>query len=190
MIGAGKAAASMARVVEGHWPAAKPFTGLVVIRYGHGIGPLKRIEVVEAVHPVPDAGGRSGGRKDSRARQRPGGRRPRPPPDLGRRLGPPVAARARNHACGQAGAQHGAAQERRRHPRDQLRPQASLGDQGGQARGRRRAGPGSIIDPDSLDGQGASRGSQRAPYSVSRPSQAAHRARLERPRPCGPHAGG
>ena len=53
MIGAGKAAASMARVVEGHWPAAKPLKGFVVTRYGHGIGPLKRLEVVKAAHPFP-----------------------------------------------------------------------------------------------------------------------------------------
>jgi hydroxypyruvate reductase len=47
VVGAGKAAASMARAVEAHWPANKPLAGLVVTRYGHGLGPLKRIEVVE-----------------------------------------------------------------------------------------------------------------------------------------------
>jgi len=58
VVGAGKAAASMARAVEAHWPADKPLSGLVVTRYGHGVGLLKRIEVVEAAHPVPDAAGR------------------------------------------------------------------------------------------------------------------------------------
>ncbi|HEY1779906.1 MAG TPA: glycerate kinase [Roseiarcus sp.] len=57
VVGAGKAAASMARAVEAHWPADKPLSGLVVTRYGHGVGALKRIEVVEAAHPVPDAAG-------------------------------------------------------------------------------------------------------------------------------------
>jgi len=54
VIGAGKAAASMARAVEDHWPG--PLEGLVVTRYGHGT-PCRRIEVVEAAHPVPDAAG-------------------------------------------------------------------------------------------------------------------------------------
>jgi glycerate 2-kinase len=57
VVGAGKAAASMARAVEAHWPEDKPLSGLVVTRYGHGVGPLKRIEVVEAAHPIPDAAG-------------------------------------------------------------------------------------------------------------------------------------
>jgi glycerate 2-kinase len=57
VVGAGKAAASMARAVEAHWPADKPLSGLVVTRYGHGVGPLKQIEVVEAAHPIPDAAG-------------------------------------------------------------------------------------------------------------------------------------
>ncbi|MFZ0605441.1 MAG: glycerate kinase [Roseiarcus sp.] len=57
VVGAGKAAASMARAVEAHWPDDKPLAGLVVTRYGHGVGALSRIEVVEAAHPVPDAAG-------------------------------------------------------------------------------------------------------------------------------------
>jgi hydroxypyruvate reductase len=54
VVGAGKAAAKMARVVEDHWQGS--LTGLVVTRYGHGV-PCQRIEVVEAAHPVPDAAG-------------------------------------------------------------------------------------------------------------------------------------
>jgi hydroxypyruvate reductase len=57
VVGAGKAAASMARAVEAHWPPDRKLSGLVVTRYGHGVGPLARIEVVEASHPVPDAAG-------------------------------------------------------------------------------------------------------------------------------------
>jgi hydroxypyruvate reductase len=54
VVGAGKAAAAMAQVLERHWPG--PLTGLVVTRYTHG-APTRRIEVVEAGHPMPDAAG-------------------------------------------------------------------------------------------------------------------------------------
>ncbi|MFZ5463702.1 MAG: glycerate kinase type-2 family protein [Pseudomonadota bacterium] len=56
VVGAGKAAAAMAQAVEEHWDG--PLSGLVVTRYGHG-APCRRIEVVEAAHPVPDAAGRA-----------------------------------------------------------------------------------------------------------------------------------
>ena len=56
VVGAGKAAASMARAVEEAWPKDKPLSGVVVTRYGHGL-PLSRIEAVEAAHPVPDDAG-------------------------------------------------------------------------------------------------------------------------------------
>jgi hydroxypyruvate reductase len=55
VVGAGKAAATMAKTVEEHWPGE--LSGLVVTRYGHH-APCKRIEVVEAAHPVPDLAGR------------------------------------------------------------------------------------------------------------------------------------
>ena len=55
VIGAGKAAATMASAVEDAWPGE--LRGLVVTRYGHH-APCTRIEVVEAAHPVPDAAGR------------------------------------------------------------------------------------------------------------------------------------
>ncbi|ESH86594.1 hydroxypyruvate reductase [Cupriavidus sp. HPC(L)] len=54
VIGAGKAAASMAQAVEANWQGE--LSGLVVTRYGHGAS-CSRIEVVEAAHPVPDAAG-------------------------------------------------------------------------------------------------------------------------------------
>lgn len=46
----------MARVLEDNWRG--PLSGLVVTRYGHGV-PCRRIEIVEASHPVPDAKGRA-----------------------------------------------------------------------------------------------------------------------------------
>ncbi len=66
VIGAGKAAAAMARSVEENWPgdAGGPdgLGGLVVTRYGHGLATM-RIEVVEAAHPVPDRAGREAARR-------------------------------------------------------------------------------------------------------------------------------
>lgn len=56
VVGGGKAAASMAAAVEAHWPADVPLSGLVVTRYQHGL-PTRRIEVVEASHPLPDGRG-------------------------------------------------------------------------------------------------------------------------------------
>ena len=68
VIGAGKAAASMAFALDDLWPRDKPISGLVVTRYGHipppskqsrGVANLKhsRIEILEAAHPVPDEAG-------------------------------------------------------------------------------------------------------------------------------------
>jgi len=56
VVGAGKAAASMALAVEQSWPADAPLDGLVITRYQHGLL-SNRITVVEAGHPVPDAAG-------------------------------------------------------------------------------------------------------------------------------------
>ena len=56
VVGAGKAAASMALAVEQHWPAHAPLDGLVVTRYRHGLL-TNRITVIEAGHPVPDEAG-------------------------------------------------------------------------------------------------------------------------------------
>src|SRR3954453_958178 len=52
VLGGGKASAAMAKAVEEHWPA--PLEGLIVTRYGHAV-PCRRIEIVEAAHPVPAA---------------------------------------------------------------------------------------------------------------------------------------
>ena len=56
VVGAGKAAATMARAVEQAWPKDAPLSGVVVTRYGHGAA-CERIAVREASHPVPDAAG-------------------------------------------------------------------------------------------------------------------------------------
>lgn len=53
VLGAGKAAAVMARTLEEHWP--EPLSGLVVTPYGHH-SPCTQIEVIEAAHPIPDQG--------------------------------------------------------------------------------------------------------------------------------------
>jgi hydroxypyruvate reductase len=56
VVGAGKAAAAMARAVEDHWKG--PLSGLVVTRDGYGT-PCLKIEMIEAAHPVPDERGRA-----------------------------------------------------------------------------------------------------------------------------------
>lgn len=53
VVGAGKAAASMARALEDAWPS--PLHGVVVTRRGHAL-PCRHIEVLEAGHPDPDEG--------------------------------------------------------------------------------------------------------------------------------------
>jgi hydroxypyruvate reductase len=64
IVGAGKAAAAMARVCERHYATHHPDTplsGVVITRYGHAL-PTQHIEVIEAGHPVPDEAGRAGTR--------------------------------------------------------------------------------------------------------------------------------
>ena len=60
VLGAGKAAAAMARAFEKRWPG--PLEGLVLTRYGHAVS-CDRIEVIEASHPVPDMAGVSASRR-------------------------------------------------------------------------------------------------------------------------------
>ncbi len=60
VVGAGKAAAAMAKAVEDHWQG--PLEGLVLTRYHHGL-PTRAIEVLEAAHPVPDAAGQQAARR-------------------------------------------------------------------------------------------------------------------------------
>jgi len=61
VVGAGKSAAVMAAALEDAWPDV-PLSGIVVTRYDHA-APTRRIEVVEASHPVPDAAGEAAARR-------------------------------------------------------------------------------------------------------------------------------
>lgn len=54
VIGAGKGAAQLAAAFETLWDG--PISGVVVTRYGYGAA-CRRIKVMEAAHPVPDAAG-------------------------------------------------------------------------------------------------------------------------------------
>lgn len=58
VVGAGKASAPMAAAVEAML-GARITTGLVVVKYGH-TAPLRRIDLIEAGHPLPDAAGERG----------------------------------------------------------------------------------------------------------------------------------
>ncbi len=54
VVGAGKAAASMALAVERHWPAGAPLEGLVITRYRHGL-PTRRIrELLRSGAPIQE----------------------------------------------------------------------------------------------------------------------------------------
>lgn len=61
VIGAGKAAASMAGAVE-QLLGDKISKGLVIVKYDH-MEPLNQISIIEAAHPVPDENGVNGSRK-------------------------------------------------------------------------------------------------------------------------------
>ena len=61
VVGAGKSAAVMAAAVEDAWPDAA-LSGVVVTRYEHAC-PTRRIQVLEAAHPVPDANSMEGARR-------------------------------------------------------------------------------------------------------------------------------
>ncbi|HEX6443180.1 MAG TPA: glycerate kinase [Stellaceae bacterium] len=60
VVGAGKASAAMARAFEQAWTGS--LEGLVVTRRGHAVD-CKRIEIVEASHPVPDRAGEEAARR-------------------------------------------------------------------------------------------------------------------------------
>ena len=73
VLGAGKAGGAMAAAFDALWPQQAALSGLVVTRYGH-VPPAyrdaanapparRRIEVVEASHPVPDAAGERAARR-------------------------------------------------------------------------------------------------------------------------------
>ncbi|PTT77968.1 glycerate kinase, partial [Pelomonas sp. HMWF004] len=65
VLGAGKAGGAMAQALEAAWPAEAPLSGLVITRYRHvppGYRP-RRLQVVEAAHPVPDEAGLAASRQ-------------------------------------------------------------------------------------------------------------------------------
>ena len=64
VLGAGKAAASMAAAFHAHWGA--PVRGMVVTRYGHGLQRGEEaggVEIVEAGHPSPDSASLAAGER-------------------------------------------------------------------------------------------------------------------------------
>jgi len=56
VIGAGKAAASMAKAIELNWPRNLPLNGSVITRYKHSLK-TKKIKIYESGHPIPDTAG-------------------------------------------------------------------------------------------------------------------------------------
>lgn len=60
VVGAGKASAAMAAALEKIW--SRPLSGIVVTRDKHAV-PCRRIEIVEASHPVPDYRGLDAARR-------------------------------------------------------------------------------------------------------------------------------
>ncbi len=61
LLAAGKAAGSMAEVAEAHYLdrlhiTAERLNGVAVARHGYG-RPLRRVRMIEAGHPIPDAAG-------------------------------------------------------------------------------------------------------------------------------------
>ena len=178
VVGAGKASAAMAKAVEEHWPG--PLEGLVVTRYGHGV-PCRRIEIVEAAHPVPDAAGRDAAAPHPRAGAGAG------PDDLvlclisgggsallalpaeGMTLEDKQAVNKALLACG------------RRYRPDEHRAQASLGDQGRPARRRGASGQGG--EPADLRRAGRrplGRSPPARPCPILRPSRTRRRPRALR----------
>jgi glycerate 2-kinase len=62
VFGAGKAAASMAKALEGVAGSSEKLQGFVVTRHGHEVK-TSTIEVVQAAHPVPDEDGQRAARR-------------------------------------------------------------------------------------------------------------------------------
>jgi len=59
VLGAGKAGGAMAQALEAAWPKDAQLSGLVITRYGHRPPDYtpRRLQLVEAAHPVPDLAG-------------------------------------------------------------------------------------------------------------------------------------
>ncbi len=61
LVGAGKGSAPMAQAIE-DLLGERLAGGAICVKYGHGI-PMKKVEVIEAGHPVPDEAGRKAANK-------------------------------------------------------------------------------------------------------------------------------
>jgi len=59
VVRAGKASSAVAAALDAAWTDMN-LSGVVVSRYGHAV-PCRRIEIVEASHPIPDAMGETAG---------------------------------------------------------------------------------------------------------------------------------
>ena len=138
VVGGGKSAAVMAAALEDAWPDVA-LEGTVVTRYGHAV-PTRRIEVIEASHPVPDDNSERGARRllervqgltkdDLVIALMSGG--------ASALLAAPV---ARSDAGRQTGDQPRPAGLRGEHHGDERGSETSLGDQGRPPRRRRRTG--------------------------------------------------
>lgn len=64
LVGSGKASSSMARTIE-EILGDRITKGVITTKYGHGL-PLKKIEIVEAGHPLPDQKGYEGAKRIQR----------------------------------------------------------------------------------------------------------------------------
>ncbi|KAF0138982.1 MAG: ttuD [Rhodospirillaceae bacterium] len=142
VVGAGKAAAAMARVVDDSWTAS--LSGLVVTRYGYGV-PAGRVEVVEAGHPLPDKSSLHATRRILDLASSLTEEELLLCPSSRGRLSPFDGPASGFHAARQAGHCAGSFAEWRTDCRDQLCAQASLGCQG-RAAGHCRPGPAQVVD--------------------------------------------
>ena len=142
VLGAGKAAAAMAKTVEDHWTA--PLSGLVVTRYAHSL-PCQRVEVVEAGHPFPDSVGEEAARRSLALARGPHlGRSGAGPVQRGW-VGPADPAGPRLDAGATPGSQPAAAALGRPDRSGQLRAQASVRHRGRTARSGLRPRTGSHL---------------------------------------------
>ena len=157
---------------------ADRLAGIAVTRHGYG-RPTRRIEVVEAGHPVPDEAGARRDRARARARRRRRRGRFRRGAPLRRRLGQLDRAGRGPHARREAGGDARAFAQRRQHRRDQHGPQAPLAHQGRPAGPPRPTGP-KLVDAGDL--RRARRRSRRHRFGSDR-ARSDHAGRCPRYRP-------
>ena len=101
MVGAGKAGASMAQAAE-RVLGRRITAGLINVKYGH-LAKLRRIELNQCGHPVPDERGVAGAARIAEIAAAARAGRPGAVPHLRRRFRAAAAARRTHHAGGEAG---------------------------------------------------------------------------------------